>query len=372
MGFQEVENKQVASVPVRTQPRRITQQNEVKPKCFFDVKMGTIVNSEGDTFRVYSCTVKAQGKDTQTGALIEHNYSWDLRFSNLFRAEDKLPQFLQGMIPPKYPFRNYSTNERNCQKRAQEIKNYFTFLFSHDKVLLSKTYQRSIGLKDDKTSDALFEIGNTKSVEDSMEKLEIIENGEKFYEKSQMYFYNVGPSEMPILSYNNKIKLKMIKNGFRSFRTVIGPEGNDWFNFERSTIVNMNDAFSLNNNNNHPLMVIQREFPLLKIFYSLYRNSPSGIEKWCDIERLPNSDQYVITPVSELCPEVNFDSVWGNFSVTFTSLGQTVVEVKKDLEYFDSVMNIEIYPKIDVILFLSIIYAMDRMNSLHLKNAILA
>lgn len=260
-----------------------------------------------------------------------HESTWLLRFSQLLKGESLLPENIINAhpLPPKHIFFNYSTNEKNCKQRAMEIQDYLSKLFTNDEIIQSNIYHESIGLIDYKLETIL-----SKFIEEQNNiKQEILSKKQSRYQKqfdlSQSFFHNAKHEQMPILLNSDDIKFSFPRDGWKSGNSPIeGPDGRTWFNIEH---LNGKWVITTMTKEKETLMTINRDRDII----SLFRNTPSGSEKWCTFNSPESGCNLSCNTKSRLCPAFEVCKNKGKYLIYIGNkqAASLYINTRKEIEF---------------------------------------
>ena len=291
-------------------------------------------------------------------------------------------------FPGKTSWLTDDNDPSNISSRATELAAYYRQLFAQDRagtVLLSPQVHRVFGFPPE-VVQAMVSVGQAR--QQAAQAAAEAERARIAAERAilvadQQYAQTVqslpcAPGSAAPLVYQKPLQFQL-KNKKFSFgdASIKGPGDLPYFRVLRQDGILwsgllQNCQFSLGTLANEPLVFLQEEFELFTYRYSIYRTTPQGTQLLvCSIVRkvlasfLTANDQYDISLPTQPGIRITCTGSWPN-NFTLTQAGPTGVfaaaTVSKKIFAFADTYDVVIAPQMDVLLYLGIATAIDRIH----------
>ena len=291
-------------------------------------------------------------------------------------------------FPAKTSWLTDDKDPSNISSRATELAAYYRQLFAQDRagtVLLSPQVHQAFGFPPHVVQGMVF-IGQAR--QQAVQAAAEAERARIAAERAilvadQQYAQTVQslpclPGSAAPLVYQKQLQFQL-KNRIFSFgdASIKGPGDLPYFRVLRRDGILwsgllQNCQFSLGTLANEPLVFLQEEFELFTYRYSIYRTTPQGQQLLvCSIVRkvlasfLSANDQYDISLPTQPGIRITCTGSWPN-NFVLTQAGPTGVfaaaTVSKKIFAFADTYDVVIAPQMDVLLYLGIATAIDRIH----------
>ena len=272
--------------------------------------------------------------------------------------------------------------------RSHELLSYYTRLFTEDEggvLLCSPVAHELLSIPEGGGKQIMAGVGGVRAAarqavaaaqaeQQAAERAAIMAD---FQQAQNIQMWAVQPGYAAVLAYPGKQMSFHLKNKMFSFgdACVSGPGEMDWFRVLRQDGILWsgllkNCQFSLGTMAGQPLIFLQEEFEWMTYRYSIYRTLPNGQQMLvCSIVRkilasmLTLNDQYEISCHTGLA--ISCQGTWpSQFSLHQMGPGGSIcaATVSKKLFAWSDTYDIQLAPGTDVLLYLGIAVAIDRIH----------
>jgi uncharacterized protein YxjI len=337
-----------------------TSQIDSRIEVRIEVTPGELVSKSGAQYRLYNITFFIPLANTEDQSLFLHQFTVNLRFSQLYQANSALSvSYLKGQFPSSHFLCDYTLDTNNVQRRAQEIQSYLALVVRNPKELKNHAWHTKMHL-DNNESAILCKFASEKLQQTKNKKQALSLHYDNMWNISQSFYSAFDHDQVPFLTFNEIMRFRM-HEFIGPEAQIIGPNGKEWYRIKTQKQYPLYQ-FSLMTQSEYPLVLV-REVCDQK--YLIQRKTGSGFEKWCEIEHnhisSGLSDSYKITRLSKACPHLCLRGNWQGYSVSANANGN-VATVNKKLDLFTDKYEVIIQSGGDIILFLTLSAVIDKIH----------
>lgn len=301
--------------------------------------------------------------------------------------------FLSGDFPSKHVFRDYTNNESNVAERAQELQKYLHLqLNTHDEgsVVGSQRTFQALGVASPGAAQALTsvavarkEAANAARNAEAQRQAAICAQQQADCQHAQEFNTIVAYSNIPIgqlttITYPQQQRFELRNRWWGWGDAHIKGAGDlSWFQLRRTNPslfgeMFKNAQFTICTARGEPLLLMQEQFRWASYEYLLYRIDPRNprepiqvcrvIREWGN-NFLRITDQYDVhlSPAMAGVGSIQCQGRWPN-QFTISNNGRPVATIDKQLFSWTDKYHILIAPHNDLLLFIGIACAIDRIH----------
>jgi uncharacterized protein YxjI len=288
---------------------------------------------------------------------------------------------------------NYTTNEANVAQRAQEIRNFLQQMLNHNDEgsrLGSASFQaavqvvpgspmqvalNAVAAERRRLAEAARVAEAARLAAIAKQQLDDCAFAQTF--NSALAYSGVAPGALTTITFPRPQTFEL-RNKFWGFGDALmkGPGGHPWFKLVRTNPslfgeLFKNANFAITTMAGEPLLVLQERFRWMNYEYDLYRIDPRThqhipvcqiVRAWTD-NLFHMTDQYRIAHSNQLGLHgpISCSGSWPN-RFTLTASGAVAATVNKQIFSLTDKYHVEVGANMDVLLFIGIACAIDRIH----------
>mmetsp|Transcript_128954 Transcript_128954/g.223734 ORF Transcript_128954/g.223734 Transcript_128954/m.223734 type:complete len:426 (+) Transcript_128954:66-1343(+) len=297
-----------------------------------------------------------------------------------------------GEFPSRHVFQDFNTNEANVATRAEELRSFFQRHLNQDdegRMLSSSQVHSALGMTSQEAIQSILRVGAARKGAADAARAQVAAQRAAMEQQqladcqlaqtfNQLVAYSsIAPGQLTTITFPRQQRFEL-RNRWWGWgdANIRGPGGHPWFMMQR-TNPNMfgelfkNCQFSICTMRGEPLMLLQENFRWASWEYDLFRMDPrtgQGIpvckilREWgANFMRMTDQFEVQLFPAAAAHGIVQCSGRWPN-QFTLGLNGVPVASVDKQMFAFTDKYHVLLAPNIDVLLFIGIACAIDRIH----------
>lgn len=295
-------------------------------------------------------------------------------------------------FPSRHVMQNFKTNEANVARRAEELRIYFEQKLNQrdeGRIVGSAAVHAALTITSQVTMQAFNRVASARKAAANAARAQVAARQAAIQQQqladcrhaqdfNQLVAYtNIAPGQLSTITFPTQQRFEL-RNRWWGWgdANIRGPGGHPWFMMERTNAsmfgeMFKNCQFQISTMRGEPLLMLQENFRFASYEYDLFRIDPrSGqpipvckiVREWgANFMRVTDQYQVQLFPAAAAHGMVHCSGRWPN-QFTLGLNGMAVATVDKEMFTFNDKYNVEIAPNVDVLLFIGIACAIDRIH----------